>query len=87
MVSDRLGEIDARAVNSVVIGGGDAGDGDGIVVRVGRYGTYVQHGEARANVPPEIAPDELTLERALELVRTPERRPRPGRRPRQRCCR
>ena len=71
MVSDRLGEIDARAVNSVVIGGGDAGDGDGIVVRVGRYGTYVQHGEARANVPPEIAPDELTLERALELVRTP----------------
>ena len=71
MVSDRLGEIDARAVNSVVIGGGDDGDGDGVVVRVGRYGTYVQHGEARANVPPEIAPDELTLERALELVRTP----------------
>ena len=71
MVSDRLGEIDARAVNSVVIGGGDAGDGDGIVVRVGRYGTYLQRGEARANVPPEIAPDELTVERALELMQTP----------------
>ena len=71
MVSDRLGEIDARAVNSVVIGGGDAGDGDGIVVRVGRYGTYLQRGEARANVPPEMAPDELTLERALELIQTP----------------
>ena len=38
MVSDRLGEIDARAVNSVVIGGSEAGDGDsgGIVVRVDR---------------------------------------------------
>ena len=70
MVSDRLGEIDARAVNSVVIGGSDSGtdDGDGIVVRVGRYGTYLQRGEARANVPAEIAPDELTLARALELI-------------------
>ena len=75
MVSDRLGEIDARAVNSVVIGGGDDGDGGddggGIVVRVGRYGTYLQRGEARANVPVEIAPDELTLERALELIQAP----------------
>ena len=75
MVSERLGDIDARAVNSVVIGGGrdSAGDGDddGVVVRVGRYGTYLQRGEARANVPTEIAPDELTLERALELIQTP----------------
>ena len=73
MVSDRLGDIDARAVNSVVIGGGrdSDGDGGGIVVRVGRYGTYLQRGEARANVPTEIAPDELTLERALELIQTP----------------
>ncbi len=72
MVSDRLGEIDARAVNSVVIGGSEGDDaGDGIVVRVGRYGTYLQRGEARANVPAEIAPDELTLERALELIQAP----------------
>ena len=73
MVSDRLGDIDARAVNSVVIGGGGDSDGDGggIVVRVGRYGTYLQRGEARANVPTEIAPDELTPERALELIQTP----------------
>ena len=41
------------------------------MVRVGRYGTYLQRGEARANVPTEIAPDELTLERALELIQTP----------------
>ena len=71
MVSDRLGEIDARAVNSVVIG--SDGDGDGIVVRVGRYGTYLQRGEARANVPAQIAPDELTPERALELIQEPNK--------------
>ena len=58
MVSDRLGEIDARAVNSVVIGSAGDADGDGIVVRVGRYGTYLQRGEARANVPAQIAPAE-----------------------------
>ena len=71
MVSDRLGEIDARAVNSVVIGGSDGSEGGGIVVRIGRYGTYLQRGEARANVPEEIAPDELTQERALELISAP----------------
>ena len=69
MVSDPLGDIDARAVNSVVIGGD--GDRAGILVRVGRYGTYLQRGEARANVPAQIAPDESTPERALELFQAP----------------
>ena len=69
MVSHRLGEIDARAVNSVAIGS-DA-DGAGVVVRVGRFGTYLELGERRANIPPEIAPDELTLDRALELIEAP----------------
>ena len=69
MVSDPLGDIDARAVNSVVIGGD--GDRAGILVRVGRYGTYLQRCEARANVPAQIAPDESTPERALELFQAP----------------
>ena len=42
-----------------------------ILVRVGRYGTYLQRGEARANVPAQIAPDESTPERALELFQAP----------------
>ena len=74
MVSDRLGAIDARAVNSVEIGrdiGTDgATDGAGLVVRVGRFGTYLEHGDQRATIPAEIAPDELTVERALELIGT-----------------
>ena len=64
LVSD-LGEIDARAVNSFPIEGTD------IVLRVGRYGPYVERGEQRATVPPEIAPDELTAEKAEELLAQP----------------
>ncbi|HKH88977.1 MAG TPA: type I DNA topoisomerase, partial [Acidimicrobiales bacterium] len=64
-----LEEIDAREVNSISIGA-DA-DGEEIVVRVGRYGPYLQHGESRAQVPDDLAPDELTIERALELLSKP----------------
>ncbi len=35
-------------------------DGSGVVVRVGRYGPYLQRGEERASVPEDLAPDELT---------------------------
>ncbi|HET8607541.1 MAG TPA: type I DNA topoisomerase [Gaiellaceae bacterium] len=59
-----LGEIDARAVNSLPIGE------SGIVLRVGRYGPYLERGEERASVPPDVAPDELTPDRAEELLST-----------------
>ncbi len=64
MVSDHLGEIDAREINSIPIGGPDSG----IVVRVGRYGPYVQRGDERASVPEDLAPDELTVAKATELL-------------------
>jgi DNA topoisomerase-1 len=60
-----LGEIDARAVNSFPIPDSD------IVLRVGRYGPYVERGDDRASVPPELAPDELTVEKAEELLAQP----------------
>jgi DNA topoisomerase I len=63
LVSD-LSEIDARAVNSLPLG-------DGIVLRVGRYGPYVERGEERASVPEDMAPDELTIEKAEELLSAP----------------
>ena len=67
-----LGEIDAREVNSIAIG-------DGITLRVGRYGPYIEEsgGEPgpdgnprRASVPDDLAPDELTVEKARELLET-----------------
>jgi DNA topoisomerase-1 len=68
-VLTHLGEIDAREVNSIPIGADP--DGEEIVVRVGRYGPYLQRGETRAAVPEDLAPDELTVERALELLSKP----------------
>ena len=68
-VSLHLGEIDAREVNSISLGT-DA-DGREIVVRVGRYGPYLQRGEERAAVPDDLAPDEVTLEKAAELLESP----------------
>ncbi len=64
MVSEHLGEIDAREINSISIGGPDSG----VVVRVGRYGPYVQRGDDRASVPEDLAPDELTVENAVLLL-------------------
>jgi DNA topoisomerase-1 len=69
MVSDHLGEIDAREINSIPIG--MAPDGSELVVRVGRYGPYVQRGEDTAGIPDDLPPDELTVERALELIEAP----------------
>ncbi len=42
-----------------------------MVGRVGRYGPYVQRGEETAGIPDDLAPDELTVEKALELLAAP----------------
>jgi DNA topoisomerase-1 len=67
---DNLGEIDARDINTISLG-------DGIVVRVGRYGPYLEMpaelegGEPqRASIPDDVAPDELTIDKARELLAT-----------------
>jgi DNA topoisomerase-1 len=64
LVSD-LTDIDAREVSSFPLAGSD------IVVRVGRYGPYLERDGQRVNVPDDIAPDELTPERAAELFDRP----------------
>ncbi|MDQ3672195.1 MAG: type I DNA topoisomerase [Actinomycetota bacterium] len=69
LVTEHLDEIDARAVNSIAIPGSEA------VIRVGRYGPYLERGEARASLPGDLAPDELTAEKAEELLAQPDNRP------------
>ncbi|HEX2701385.1 MAG TPA: type I DNA topoisomerase [Acidimicrobiales bacterium] len=69
LVAERLDQIDPRAINSIPIG--TDGEGREIVVRVGRYGPYLQRGDERAGVPDEVAPDEVTLEKAGELLDAP----------------
>ncbi len=62
LVEGRLAEIDAREVNTVELPGTD------IVVRVGKYGPYLERGTDRQTLPPDIAPDELTPARAEEIL-------------------
>ncbi|HEY5362115.1 MAG TPA: type I DNA topoisomerase [Streptosporangiaceae bacterium] len=64
LVSD-LSDIDAREVSSFPLSGTD------IVVRVGRYGPYLERDGQRVNVPDDTAPDELTPEFAEELLSRP----------------
>ncbi|MER6353662.1 type I DNA topoisomerase [Streptomyces sp. NPDC001634] len=69
LVTD-LGAIDAREVSSFPVG-------NDIVLRVGRYGPYIERGEKetenhqRADIPADLAPDELTIELAEELLAKP----------------
>ncbi len=65
LVTEHLDEIDARDVNSIPIG-------DDIVVRVGRYGPFLQRGDQHASLPEDLPPDELTTERAEELLASPQ---------------
>jgi DNA topoisomerase I len=60
-----IGDIDAREVSSFPLPDSD------IVVRVGRYGPYLERDGQRVNVPDDIAPDELTAEKAEELLSQP----------------
>ena len=70
---ENLGDIDARAINSIPVA-------EGITLRVGRYGPYLEQAlpadakpdedPKRVNVPEEMAPDELTAEVATEMVET-----------------
>ncbi|CAN5313207.1 type I DNA topoisomerase [soil metagenome] len=71
---DELGDIDARGLATFPIGGPDSG----VQLRVGRYGPYIEgpadDGTAfgkRANVPDDLPPDELTIQKARELFANP----------------
>ncbi|HET8927919.1 MAG TPA: type I DNA topoisomerase [Microbacterium sp.] len=71
-IVDNLGEIDARAINATPIA-------DGVSLRLGKYGPYLEvadptEPEAKpriVNIPEDLAPDELTAERARELIEAP----------------
>ena len=72
LVSD-LGAIDAIEVSTIPIGVDT--DGNPIVARAGRYGAYVERGTGeavvRANIPEDLPPDELSVDKAVELLSAP----------------
>ncbi len=65
-VAEALDKADAREINTIPFEGGD-----GLELRNGQYGPYLQRGETRVSVPDDLPPDELTLEKAEELFAAP----------------
>ncbi|MCA3007584.1 MAG: type I DNA topoisomerase [Phycisphaerales bacterium] len=65
-VSSIEGDIDPRRICSIPLGKNEAGDT--VEVRVGRYGPFLSCGDKKAAIPDEMAPDEMTFARAVELL-------------------
>ena len=67
-LASKVDEINARDVSRIRIGTTDGEGGEPVFVRVGRFGPFLEQGERRASLPEEMPPDELTLDKALELL-------------------
>ena len=72
MLELKAQEIDPRLMSRFEIGRGE-GDDQPIVVRVGKYGAFLEHGSRKAGIPDDMAPDELTVAKALELLEHSEK--------------
>ncbi|MEZ5217992.1 MAG: type I DNA topoisomerase [Ilumatobacteraceae bacterium] len=71
LVEENLDHIDAAEINTFPIGN-DPESGEAVVVKPGKYGPYVKRGEDTASVPDDLTPDELTLDKAVELLALPK---------------
>jgi len=69
-VRKELDSIDAAEVNSIVLGKDE--EGEWVVVKPGRFGPYIKRGEETASLSEEVLPDELTVKKALELLKAPK---------------
>ncbi|MEZ6098321.1 MAG: type I DNA topoisomerase [Pirellulaceae bacterium] len=68
-LKDKVETIDARDVSRFLIGKPESGEHqEEIFLRVGRYGPFLEQGERRASLRDDLAPDELTLTAALEML-------------------
>jgi DNA topoisomerase I len=77
-LENKVDEIDARSVSRISLGKPE--DGSEVVVRVGRYGPFIEQGDdkaedeaegkgkRRASIPENMPPDELTLTVALDML-------------------
>jgi len=70
-LTNKVDEIDAREVSRILIGTPSDGKDEvagAVYVRVGRYGPFLEQGERRVSLPEEMPPDEVTLQKALEML-------------------
>ncbi len=66
LLQNKSEEIDARTIGRISIG--TPAGGEPIVVRVGRYGPFLEQGDRRASLRDDMPPDELSVELALEML-------------------
>jgi DNA topoisomerase I len=70
LIDHAMANADPAVVNAIPLGKDD--EGTDIVVRNGRYGPYLRRGDDTVSLPTDIAPDELSIARALELLAAPK---------------
>jgi DNA topoisomerase-1 len=70
MKAKALEEANAEAINTIPLGVDE--HGEPIVVRNGRYGPYLKRGEDTASLPEDLPLDELTIDRAVEILSAPK---------------
>ena len=62
----KIEEIDARDISRFTLGTPEGGEE--VFVRVGKFGPFLEQGERRASLRDDMAPDEIKLANALELL-------------------
>jgi len=71
LVEHNKDNIDAATLNAFHVGPHPV-SGDMIEARPGKYGPYIRCGEQTAGIPDSMAPDELTVDVALEILARPK---------------
>ncbi|MEZ6014901.1 MAG: type I DNA topoisomerase [Planctomycetota bacterium] len=75
LLDAKVEAIDARTICTIPIGADEAGRE--VIVRVGRFGPFVQREEATAQIPDQTCPDELTVAAAEQLLAAKEQGDKP----------
>ncbi len=74
MLDEKIGVVDSRQICTFPLGAPEEGENTGMInVRVGKYGPYFEQGERRATMPEGFAPDEITVEMAMEALNAAEK--------------
>ena len=79
-LEDAVKEAEANADYPLIDVGVDPDSNDPVRVRIGRYGPFLQLGEGgpgkTASLPPSLAPADLSVEKAMTLIRAKAEGPR-----------
>src|SRR5437868_5720744 len=68
-LDSKIQQIDPRDMSRFSLGKPESGPHrEELFVRVGKFGPFIEHGERKASIPQDMPPDEMTLQKALEML-------------------